>query len=214
MNSAMPFAGMVGVDTALDALRLLAIDPRLRGVVIGAPVGSGKSTLARASTVLYGAQVPFVELPLGSDEDGLLGGIDIEATLRTGRRVVRPGMLGRAHHGVLYVDALNLVPDAVVNILLGVIDTRMVRLEREGVSQHMACDMRVIATYDPAEGLPRRHLLDRLGLMVLLPRESSLAQRYEVLQRHHAGDLTQCTNCRSSMRALSVKRGNCCHRSR
>lgn len=191
MNSALPFAGMVGVDAALDALRLLAIDARLRGVVLGAPVGSGKSTLARASTVLFGDAVPFVELPLGSDEDGLLGGIDIEATLRTGRRMVRHGMLARAHCGVLYVDALNLLPDAVVNILLGVIDTGHVRLEREGVSHHIPCDMRMIATYDPAEGLPRRHLLDRLGLMVLLPRESSAAQRYEILQRHYATDATQ-----------------------
>jgi magnesium chelatase subunit D len=191
MTTALPFAGMVGVDAALDALRLLAVDARLGGVVIGAPVGSGKSTLARASTVLFGGETPFVELPLGSDEDALLGGIDIEATLRTGRRVLRPGLLRRAHHGILYADALNLLPDAVVNVLLGVLDTRTVRLEREGISRQLPCDLRVIGTYDPAEGLPRRHLLDRIGLMVLLPRESVAAERYQVLMRHHGADMTQ-----------------------
>lgn len=191
MTSAMPFAGMVGVDVAIDALRLLAVDARLGGVVIGAPVGSGKSTLARASTVLFGADTPFVELPLGSDEDALLGGIDIEATMRTGRRMVRPGLLQRAHHGILYADGLNLLPDAVVNVLLGVLDTRHVRVEREGISQQHGCDFRVIGTYDPAEGLPRRHLLDRIGLMVLLPRESPVAERYQVLMRHRGVDLAQ-----------------------
>ncbi len=191
MTATVPFAGMVGVDAALDALRLLAVDARLGGVVIGAPVGSGKSTLARASTVLFGDQTPFVELPLGSDEDALLGGIDIEATMRSGRRMLRPGILGRAHRGIVYVDALNLLPDAVVNVLLGVLDTHTVHLEREGMSQRIPCAFRLIGTYDPAEGLPRRHLLDRIGLMVLLPRESSVADRYQVLTRHHGADLAQ-----------------------
>lgn len=190
MSAVLPFAGMVGVEDALDALRLLAVDARLRGVVIGAPVGSGKSTMARASTALFGTHTHFVELPLGSDEDALLGGIDIEATLRSGRRVVRPGLLGRAHHGVLYADAINLLPDTVTNVLLGVLDTGMVMLEREGISQRMPCDMRVIGTYDPAEGLPRRHLLDRIGLMVLLPRETSATLRYDVLTRHFRDEQT------------------------
>lgn len=191
MTAVLPFSGLVGVAAAHDALRILAVDPRLAGVAIGAPVGSGKSTLARSSTVLFGQATPFVELPLGCDEDALLGGIDIEATMRTGQRVARPGLLGRANGGVLYVDALNLVPDAVTNILLGAMDTGVVQLEREGMSQRIASRLCVIGTYDPAEGLPRRHLLDRMGLLVLLPRESDVAERHEVLRRHQQRDMRQ-----------------------
>jgi len=191
VTAVLPFSGLVGVAAAHDALRILAVDPRLAGVAIGAPVGSGKSTLARSSTVLFGKATPFVELPLGCDEDALLGGIDIEATMRTGQRVARPGLLGRANGGVLYVDALNLVPDAVTNILLGAMDTGVVQLEREGMSQRIDSRLCVIGTYDPAEGLPRRHLLDRMGLLVLLPRESDVAERHEVLLRHQQRDMRQ-----------------------
>jgi magnesium chelatase subunit D len=178
-------AGLVGLDTALEAVRLLAVDPRLGGIAIGASVGSGKSSLARASVGLFGTRSTFVELPLGSDEEALLGGIDIEATLRTGTRTARSGVLARAHGGVLYADALNLLPDSVVNILLGALDTGTVQLEREGMSQQITCRFRLIGTYDPAEGLPRRHLLDRIGLLVLLPSLSCAAERHDVLMHHH-----------------------------
>jgi magnesium chelatase subunit D len=178
-------AGLVGLDTALEAVRLLAVDPRLGGIAIGASVGSGKSSLARASVGLFGTRSTFVELPLGSDEEALLGGIDIEATLRTGTRTARNGVMARAHGGVLYADALNLLPDSVVNILLGALDTGTVQLEREGMSQQITCRFRLIGTYDPAEGLPRRHLLDRIGLLVLLPSLRTAAERHDVLVHHH-----------------------------
>lgn len=190
MTPVLPLAGLVGVDAAVEALRVLAVDPRLGGVAIGAVVGSGKSTLARASLPLYGAGTRFIELPLGSDEEALLGGIDIEATLRTGQRVARPGLLARADGGVLYADALNLLPDPVVNILLGALDTGTVQLEREGMSQRIDCRFRLIGTYDPAEGLPRRHLLDRIGLLVVLPNLSNTETRATVVRHHRTPEHT------------------------
>lgn len=189
MIAQLPLAGLVGLERAHTALRLLAVAPQLGGVVIGAPVGSGKSAVARAGRILFGATTPFIELPLGSDEEALLGGIDIEATLRSGQRTARAGLLARADHGLLYADAINLLPEAVVNVLLGALDTGMVHLEREGMSQLVQCRLRLIGTYDPAEGLPRRHLLDRIGLMVLLPSLSDGEQRRHVLQQHLNPDL-------------------------
>ncbi|MFN5060927.1 MAG: magnesium chelatase ATPase subunit D [Chloroflexota bacterium] len=186
---ALPMAGLVGMQAAHEALQLLAVDPRLGGVAIGAAVGSGKSSVARASMALFGPQAPFVELPLGSDEEALLGGIDIEATLRTGRRTIRHGLLQRANGGVLYVDALNLIADSVANILLGVLDSGVIRLEREGISQHIASSFRLIGTYDPQEGLPRRHLLDRMGLLVLMPPQASVEDRQQVLRHHLSPDI-------------------------
>jgi magnesium chelatase subunit D len=80
-------------------LLLLAVEPRLRGMAVGAPAGAGKSSLARGMRDLLCSDdrsVPFVELPLGVDEAGLLGGLDIEATLRVGRQVARAGGRWRA----------------------------------------------------------------------------------------------------------------------
>ncbi|KPV48312.1 hypothetical protein SE17_38735, partial [Kouleothrix aurantiaca] len=72
MPELLPFPALVGLEPAQQALRLLAVEPRLRGLVLAAPVGSGKSTLARGAQSLFGAGTPFVELPLGADDDVLL----------------------------------------------------------------------------------------------------------------------------------------------
>ncbi|MGB9750937.1 magnesium chelatase ATPase subunit D [Roseiflexus castenholzii] len=191
--SALPLPALVGLELAQQALLLLAVEPRLRGIAVGAPAGAGKSSLARGMRDLLcsGDQsVPFVELPLGVDEAGLLGGLDIEATLRAGRRVARAGALARATGGILYADQVNLLPDAIINPLIAAIDTGEVRLEREGLSVQSPARFVFIGSYDPAEGLPRRHLLDRLGLLLVLPRAMNEQARTEVVRRN-LGQATQ-----------------------
>jgi magnesium chelatase subunit D len=209
----IPFPALVGLDTAQQALLLLAVEPRLRGLVIGAAAGTGKSSLARGFAEIIRGQAflspasdtrsssPFVELPLGADEESLLGGLDLEATMRTGRRVPRAGILARAHGGLVYVDQLNLLPDVTANLLMAALESGEVRVEREGLSLRTPASFCLIATYDPAEGPPRRHLLDRTGLLVVLPRSTDTRHRFEVVRRnlgyrrssshgegHHAGN--------------------------
>jgi magnesium chelatase subunit D len=183
MTSSLSLPALVGLDAARQALLLLAVEPRLGGVVLAAPAGSGKSSLARGFRALLG-QAPFVELPPGTDEESLLGGLDIQATVRAGRRIARAGLLARAHGGVLYVDGLNLLPDASANHLLAALESGVVRLEREGMSMIAPACFSLLGSYDPAEGLPRRHLLDRVGLLVVLPAAADAGQRAEVVRRN------------------------------
>src|SRR3712207_4192760 len=100
IHPALPLPALVGLEAAQQALLLLAVDPQLRGLVLAAPAGTGKSSLAHGFRSLIDEDAPFVDLPISVDEEGLLGGLDMEATLRTGRRVVRGGALARAHNGV------------------------------------------------------------------------------------------------------------------
>lgn len=189
-TSPLPFPALVGLEPAQQALLLLAIDPQLRGVVLAAPVGSGKSSLARGAAALFDLDAtPFVELPVGADEEALIGGLDIQATLRSGARVLRPGLLARAHGGTIYVDGLNLLPDGSANLLLGALENGEVRIEREGVSARQSARFRLIGSYDPAEGAPRRHMIDRVGLLLVLPAATSAQQRAEVVRRNLAGQL-------------------------
>jgi magnesium chelatase subunit D len=123
-------------------------------------------------------------LPISADEEGLLGGLDLEATLRTGRRTVRAGALARANGGVVYVDQLNLLPDAAANLLLAALDSGEARLEREGLSTSAPARFSLIGSYDPAEGAPRKHLLDRVAMLVILPSATDEAQRAEVVRRN------------------------------
>lgn len=190
----LSFSALVGLDTARQALLLLAVDPGLGGVVIGAGVGTGKSTLARSfATLLRAADdgagasalaATFVELPVGVTEDRLLGGLDFEATLAHGVRVLRSGLLARAHGGLLYADGVNLLDDSTVNHMLAAIDSGQIRIEREGLSHVEPARFALIATYDPAEGPPRRHLLDRIGLIVAPVVQSPARARAEVVRRN------------------------------
>jgi magnesium chelatase subunit D len=179
----LPLPGLVALDTPRLALLLLAVEPRLRGIAFAGPAGSGKSALLHGLAALL-PDLPFEMLPLGSDEEALLGGLDLEATLARGARVVRHGLLARADGGLLAAEDCNLLPEGTVNLLLGALDAGEVRIEREGLSLRSPCRLRLVATFDPAEGPPRAHLLDRIGLIVPLPRLGPAGARGEIVRRH------------------------------
>jgi len=162
---------------------LLAIEPGLRGLVLAAPAGGGKSALIEGYRQLLPEQ-PMCELPLGADDEALFGGLDLEATLASGRRVLHRGALERAHGGALCIEALNLLPDRLANRLLAAFDQAAIQVERDGISRRLECRFVTLAGFDPAEGVPRGHLLDRLGLIVALPQVGAAAARSQVIRRH------------------------------
>ncbi len=66
-------------------------------------------------------------------EDSLVGTIDIEESIKTGETIFSPGLLAKAHRGVLLIDDVNLLDDDIMNILFDVISDGWVVVEREGV---------------------------------------------------------------------------------
>jgi magnesium chelatase subunit D len=162
---------------------MLALEPRLRGCVVVGPPGSGKSALMHGlADLLPGIQQ--LVLPLGCDQEALLGGLDLEATLQRGERVIRNGVLARAHGGVLLVEACNLLAEGTANTLLGALEDGELRIERDGLSRRVPTRFRLVASYDPAEGQPRAHLLDRMGLIVRMPAAATPEARLSIVDRH------------------------------
>lgn len=184
---AFPFTALVGQPQLQRALLLAAVDPALGGVLISGPRGTAKSTAARALAALM-PQAPFVTLPLAATLEQLVGTLSLEEVLRDGQVRLSPGVVARAHGGVLYVDEVNLLPDALVDALLDVAASGINTVERDGVSRQHAARFTLVGTMNPEEGELRPQLLDRFGLSVALTTPGDAAERSQILRARLAFD--------------------------
>ncbi|SHN13055.1 protoporphyrin IX magnesium-chelatase [Duganella sacchari] len=180
-----PFTALVGQSELQRALLLTAVDPGIGGVLISGPRGTAKSTAARAlAELLPGAKeaAPFVSLPLTASLEQLVGSLNVEDVLRDGKVRLSPGLVARAHGGVLYVDEVNLLPDALVDALLDVAASGVNIVERDGISQQHAARFVLVGTMNPEEGELRPQLLDRFGLAVTLENPRDPVPRQAILR--------------------------------
>ena len=80
MTTRFPFVAIVGLALTKRSLIYHTLDPRLGGILLQGHRGCAKSTLARAFTDLLKTSskdtAPFVEVPLGTTEDRLLGSVN------------------------------------------------------------------------------------------------------------------------------------------
>jgi magnesium chelatase subunit D len=187
MNTVFPFSAIVGQERLKLALRLVAVDPKIGGVLIRGPKGIAKSTaarsLARLLEAVEGRPVPFVDLPLGASEDRVIGTLDVTHALRDGERRFQPGLLFQAHGGMLYVDEVNLLTDYLIDILLDAAATGLLIVERDGISERRTTRFQLLGTMNPDEGELRPQLLDRFALCCDLEDLSTPEQRALAVRR-------------------------------
>ncbi|KRC65035.1 magnesium chelatase [Aeromicrobium sp. Root236] len=130
--------------------------------------------------------VRLVELPVGATEDRVLGSLHLEKALSDGVTEYEPGLLARAHRGILYVDEVNLLHDHLVDLLLDAAAMGRSTVERDGVSVEHAARFVLVGTMNPEEGELRPQLLDRFGLTVEVAAPRDPATRVEVVRRRLA----------------------------
>jgi magnesium chelatase subunit D len=185
-----PFSAIVGHDQLRLALILCAVRPEIGGVLIRGEKGTAKSTAVRGLAALLSAasdpargDARLVELPIGATEDRVIGSLDLQRVLRDGEHAFSPGLLARAHGGVLYVDEVNLLHDHLVDLLLDAAAMGRVHIERDGISHSHEARFVLIGTMNPEEGELRPQLLDRFGLTVDVQASRDIDVRAQVIRQ-------------------------------
>ncbi len=214
--TAYPLSAVVGQEALVEALLVNAVSPEVGGVLVRGERGTAKSTAVRGLAALLaavdaardggfafapGERAPdgpvaadaptapraaaLVELPLGATLDRLVGALDLGRAL-AGERAFEPGLLARAHRGILYVDEVNLLADHLVDAVLDAAASGVARVEREAVSVEHDARFLLVGTMNPEEGELRPQLLDRFGLGVDVTTPTDPAQRAEIVRRRLA----------------------------
>jgi magnesium chelatase subunit D len=202
-----PISLFVGNDLIKQALILATINPRIGGVILYGGHGTGKSALIRTVERLLpvavgmeedasdyfslenqmqpkqASRTPVVTVPLNAMEDALIGSVDIEKSLAKGRPVFSPGMLAKAHKGVLYVDDINLLEEDAASIIMNAMADGFVKVEREGLSLQYPCRTLLLGTFNPEAGEFRDHFLDRIGIALTANTDNfTVAERVQVAE--------------------------------
>ncbi len=135
------------------------------------------------SLPVHRRKIRFVDLPVSATEDRVVGTLDIEVALKTGRKKFEPGVLAAANRGLLYVDEVNLLDDHVVDLLLDSAAMGRNVVEREGISFSHPARFLLVGTMNPEEGELRPQLLDRFALCVEIRGIVAHQARVAILER-------------------------------
>jgi magnesium chelatase subunit D len=147
------------------ALQLFAIEPvGLGGIALRGMPGPGRSAALQVLQELMDDR-PHVHVPINASDDRLVGGLDIAATLKSGRPLYEQGLLTQGHGGLLILSMAERLSARSVGIMCRTLDHRQVIIEREGISAHADCSLGVVAldeSREDDEHLPAP-LADRLA---------------------------------------------------
>ena len=169
MVPAVQAADALQAGDAFQAAALLLVDPAgLGGVLLRSPAGPVRDAWLTLLQTLAPPGMPLPRLPASASEDRLLGGLDLSATLAAGRPVAQAGLLTQADGGIVVAAMAERMPAVNAAHLCAALDQGALRLERDGLTQHLPARVAVVAL-DESQGEdrpPSAGLADRLGLWV------------------------------------------------
>ena len=124
MATSRPLQGIAAWNDAITCLQLLQIDPYgFGGIWLRAPFGPVREQWLQA---LQNSSVRCIKLPGSVDLERLLGGIDLSATLQTGRLHMQSGLLQQAHQGVVCISMAERFPSTLVAPMTQAMDTQSI----------------------------------------------------------------------------------------
>ena len=130
---------------AVQVAVLLAIDPdALGGVRIRAAAGPVRDAWLNLLRSLMSPS-RWVRMPVSITDERLLGGLDLSATLASGRPVLQHGLLVEADGGTLILTMAERLPPSTAARLTQVMDEGAVVLERDGLAERRPTRFAVVA---------------------------------------------------------------------
>ena len=164
------------VSAALAAA-LFAVDPvGLGGVALRSSAGAARDGWLAQLKALLPAEAPWRRVPLHINDDRLLGGLDLSATLQSGRPVAQRGLLAEADGGVVLLAMAERIGASTAASIAAVIDTQALVAERHGIGTRSTSRIGVVALDEGIaddEQVPAR-LRERLAFhLTLVPASTS-----------------------------------------
>jgi len=154
---------------ACHAVAAFAVDPQgLGGLALRAGAGPVRDAWLDMLRACLPAGTPVRRMPPGIDDSRLIGGLDLAATLRTGRPVLDSGLLSAAHKGVIVAPMAERMTRNVAGRLAAVLDTGVCVLERDGMTrrQPAAIGLVLLDESDSPDDAPPPALMDRMAISI------------------------------------------------
>ncbi len=176
------------------AAALFAVSPAaLGGVSLRCGAGPVRDRWLAILSDLLPEATPLRRMPHGIGDERLLGGLDLPATLRSGRPVAQRGLLAEVDGGVLLLPMAERIPAGTAARLASALDRGEVLVARDGIAATLATRFGVVAfdeglvDDDPlsptlAERLALRLDLSLLGWRDVQPDLSGQPTRADVMR--------------------------------
>ena len=143
------------VADARLALRLFANDPARFGAIALRGGGPVRDMLLEELRALLPPGAPLLRLPAHCDDEALLGGIDLAASLATARTVRQAGILARTAGGVLIVPMAERIEPAFAGRLAQMLD-----------DAEMCCGLVLLDDSISDDEAPPASLIERAAFLV------------------------------------------------
>jgi len=153
------------------AALLFAVDPAgLQGIAVRSRPGPLRDAWTDFLRVRLASDAPWRRLPLSINDDRLIGGLDLAATLNTQKPVLQRGLLADADGGTVVIPMAERLEVGKAARIAAVMDKGHVRVEREGFAARHASRFSLVLfdESDRDENGPPPVLLERAAFSVAL----------------------------------------------
>lgn len=128
-------------------------------------------------------RVRMVELPLNTRLEDVVGGINERIALEQQRVRLERGILGHADGHILYIDEVNLLPDAITDAILDAAAQGVYTVRRGPLKLRYRSRFLLIGSMNPEEGRLRPQLMDRFGLRAIVRGLTGTDSRFQAYER-------------------------------